>query len=43
MESEEPGEAIEFITIDEDGVFSLSIDAMTVLNNWNPDKKIAVV
>jgi len=43
MEFEEPGKAIPFIHVDVDGLFEVSNEAMTLLDRWNPDKKIAVI
>lgn len=43
IDSEEPGKAIQFIELNDEGVFSVSSEAMKLLNNWNPDKKLAVV
>lgn len=43
MEDEEPGRAIPFVHVDVDGVFEVSSEAMSLIDSWSTDKKIAVI
>lgn len=42
MENEE-GQAIPFINVDVDGVFQVNNEAMSLLDSWTSDKKMAVI
>ena len=43
MEFDEHGEAIPFVSIDQDGLFEVTTEAMNLIESWNKDKKLAVI
>ena len=43
MDSEEKGKAIPFISINADGVFEVTSEAMSLLESWNNNKKLAAI
>ena len=43
MEFEEHGKAIPFVTINQDGFFEVTTEAMAQIESWNKDKKLAVI
>lgn len=39
----EKGKAIPFVNIDADGLFEVSSEAMSLLDSWSNEKKLAVI
>jgi len=43
MEDQEPGKAIPFVNVNVDGFFEVSNEAMSLVESWNKEKKLAII